>query len=474
MKKSYHYRQSACRLSRRRFLGGLATAAAFSVVPRHVLGGEGHVPPSEKTSLAGIGVGGQGMQNMIRFQKFPEIQISAVCDVNREGGGYLSWNWSQGKDLRLAGREPARRAIEERYAKQKGSGKYQGCRTYADYRELLDKEDVDAVMVATPDFSHAAITMAAIKKGKHVYCEKPLTYSVSEARQVTEAARKAKVATQLGNQGQAEIKARMIQEYILDGAIGPVHEVYVPWGRGFWDPPEGPGRPKETPPVPEGLDWDLWLGPAPERPYHPCYHPWRWRDWWDFGTGQIGDLGCHKLSTIFKALKLGSPTRIEAECDEVNPEIYPRVFNLHYEFPARGDMPPVKLHWLSGGAQPPRPKGLEEGRNPSGDIMIGEDGVLMGHRLVPETAMQAYGRPPEVLARSPGHDREFVYACRGGEPAGSDFVAHSGLLTEACLLGNIALRTGKRLDWDGPHFKITNDEEANTLLHREYREGWNL
>ena len=474
MNNSHHHPQRPNGVSRRQFLAGLAATTAFSIVPRHVLGGEGNVAPSEKTTLAGIGVGGQGIQNMLRFAGFPEVQITAVCDVERECDRYMSWNWSQGKDTRLSGRDPARRAIEAAYAEQKGRGKYQGCNTYADYRELLDKEDVDAVMVATPDHSHAMITLAAIRKGKHVYCEKPLTYSVYEARQVTEAARKAKVATQLGNQGQAESVARMIQEYILDGAIGPVHEVYVPWGRGFWDPPAGPGRPQDTPPLPDTLDWDLWIGPSPMRPYHPCYHPWRWRDWWDFGTGQLGDLGCHKLSTIFKALKLGSPTKIEAECDEVNPEIYPRVFNVHFEFPARGDMPPVKLHWLSGGAQPPRPKGLEEGRSISGDIMIGETGVLMGHRLVPETRMKEYGRPPEVLARSPGHDKEFVDACRGGQPAGSDFVAHSGLLTEACLLGNIAIRTGKKLEWDGAAFKITNDEEANKLLRRTYRDGWSL
>jgi predicted dehydrogenase len=462
------------RYSRRKFIGILATATVFTTVPRHVLGGRGYVAPNDKTTMAGIGVGGQGIQNMVRFAKIPEIQVTAVCDVNREGGGYMSWNWSQGKDARLAGREPAKRAVEAIHGQQRDRGHFRGCQTYADFRELLDKEDVDAVMIATPDHSHAMITLAAIRKGKHVYCEKPLTYSVYEARQVTEAARAAKIATQLGNQGQAEDKARMIQEYILDGAIGPVREVYVPWGRGFWDPPPGPGRPKDTPPVPKGLDWALWLGPAPARPYHSAYHPWRWRDWWDFGTGQLGDLGCHKLSTIFKALNLGSPTKIEAECEEVNPEIYPRVFNVHFEFPARGEMPPVKLHWLSGGAQPPRPKQLEEGRRVSGIIMIGDSGVLMEHRLVPLSRMKAYGRPPQVLSRSPGHDQEFVNACRGGEPAGSDFVAHSGLLTEACLLGNIALRTGKSLTWDGPNFKITNDEEANQLLLREYRAGWTL
>ena len=290
----------SARISRRGFLGGIAAAAATAIVPRHVLGGAGHVPPSEKTTLAGIGVGGQGIQNMIRFQQFPEIQVVAVCDVNRQSGGYLSWNWSQGKETRLAGRAPARRVIDEAYAKQKNIGKYRGCQAYADYRELLEKEDVDAVMVATPDHSHAMITLAAIERGKHVYCEKPLTYSVYEARQVAEAARRAKVATQLGNQGQASEEDRLVREFILDGALGPVHEVKILWGGAFWAGPEWDGRPPETPPVPEGLDWDLWLGPAPARPYHAAYHPWRWRDWWDFGTGQIGDMGCHKLSTVFK------------------------------------------------------------------------------------------------------------------------------------------------------------------------------
>ncbi len=473
--RSSHSRtKSSPEMSRRRFIGTVAAGAAFSIVPRYVLGGPGYIAPSEKTTFAGIGVGGQGIQNMIRFTDYPEIQITAVCDVHREGDRYMSWNWGQGKDTQLAGREPARREIEKRYAAQPDRGSYQGCRTYVDYRELLEKEDVDAVMVATPDHAHAVITLAAIRRGKHVYCEKPLTYSVQEARLVTEAARKAKVATQLGNQGQAESLARMVQEYILADAIGPVREVYVPWGLGFWDPPAGPGRPEDTPPVPDGLDWDRWLGPAPVRPYHPCYHPWRWRDWWDFGTGQLGDLGCHKLSTIFRALKLGSPTTIEAECEHVNPEIYPRVFNVHFEFPARGDMPPLKLHWLSGGAQPPRPKELEADRVINEDLFIGDHGILLGHRLVPETRMKEYGRPPEVLPRSPGHDIEFIRACRGGPPAGSDFVEHSGLLTEACLLGNISLRLGRKINWDGAKAQIMGDEEANRLLRREYRTGWSL
>jgi len=461
-------------LSRRRFLGWIAAATAPSVVPRHVLGGRGHVAPSAKTTLAGIGTGGQGTQNMIRLQRFPEIQVVAVCDVNREGGGYVSWNWTQGKEKRVAGCEPMRRTIDEYYAKEKGAGKYQGCKTYNDFRELLAKEDVDAVMIATPDHAHAVVTMAALKLGKHVYCEKPLTYSIHEARKVTEAARRAGVATQLGNQGQASEQARVVSEFIRDGAIGPVHEVRVWCPARFWSWPSWDGRPPESPPVPKGLDWDLWLGPAPQRPYHPTYCPWTWRNWWDFGTGLLGDLGCHKLSAVFKALKLGHPISVEASCTKLNPETYPLGVIARYEFPARGDMPPVTLNWFDGGLKPPRPKQLEPGRRMSDVTYIGEKGTLMGHRLIPESAMKSYGRPPKTLPRSVGHDKEWVDACRGGPPAGSDFVNHSGLLTEVCMLGNVAVRAGKRLQWDGPNMKITNDEAANQYLHREYREGWTL
>ncbi|MHC4206214.1 MAG: Gfo/Idh/MocA family protein, partial [Planctomycetota bacterium] len=254
-------------ISRRKFLDSVVSGAAFTVVPRIVMGGRGRVSPNDKTTLGLIGMGGQGHVNLFNFLQIDEVQVVAVCDVNREGGGYISWNWMQGKEQKLGGREPARRLVDEHYAKQKGAGEYRGCRAYADFRELLEQEDVDAVMVATPDHTHAVITMAAIEQGKHVYCEKPLTYSVHEARQITEAARRAKVATQLGNHGQASEEARLVQEFILDGAIGNVHEVHIVLGPRFWDPPASGNRPAETPAVPEGLDWDLWLGPAPERPY---------------------------------------------------------------------------------------------------------------------------------------------------------------------------------------------------------------
>ena len=459
-------------ITRRRFLGQSAAAATLTIVPRHVLGGQGYVAPSEKITLAGIGTGGQGLQNMAAFLQFPQVQVIAVCDVNREGGGYLSWNWAQGKEQRVAGREPARRAVDECYAEAKRSGVYRGCAAYSDFRELLAKEDVDAVMVATPDHTHAVITLAALKQGKHVYCEKPLTYSVREAREVAEAARQAGVATQLGNQGQASEEARLTCEFIGDGAIGPVHEVHVWSPARFWSWPAGEDRPRETPPVPEGLDWDLWLGPAPERPYHPAYCPWTWRNWWDFGTGLLGDLGCHKLSTVFKALKLGHPVSVEACSTKLNAEIYPLGVIARYEFPARGDLPPVALHWYDGGLKPPHPKDLEEGRQLTDVLYVGEKASLMGHRLIPETKMQSYGRPPKTLPRSPGHYHEWVEACQGGPPAGSNFVDHAGLLSEACLLGNVALRAGKKLAWDGPNLRVTNDDQANRYLQRDYRAGW--
>lgn len=474
-KQAEHSHPSAIhRLSRRQFLGSLGATAALTIVPRAVLGGEGQTAPSDKTTLACIGMGGQGHVDLYNFLQNGTVQVVAVCDVNREGGGYISWDWMQGKDQKLGGREPARRLVDEHYSKLKGVGEYRACRAYADYRELLEREDADGIVVATPDHTHAVVTMAALAKRKHVYCEKPLAYTVGETRQVTEAARRAGVATQLGNQGQATEEARLTQEIILDGAIGAVRQVHVVLGPRFWDPPASSGRPPETPPVPEGLDWDLWLGPAPTRPYHPAYHPWRWRDWWDFGTGPLGDMGCHILSTVFKALKLQYPVSVEATCPQIGPEVYPRNFKVHYEFGAREGMPPVTVTWHDNGFTPPRPADLEPGRSVQSPLYVGDKGTMMNYLLIPETKRKAYGQAPKVLPRSPGQYQEWINACRGGSPAGSDFVRHSGLLTETPLLGNIAMRVGKKLQWDGPNMKITNDTTANQYLYREYRKGWTL
>ncbi len=464
---------SCATVSRRVFLHG--SVSAFTVLPRHVLGGSGHVAPGSKTTLACIGVGGQGLQNMATFLQFPDVRVVAVCDVNREGGGYLSANWSMCKESKIGGREPARREVEAFYAKQQPSGNYRGCRAYADYRDLLAKEDVDAVMIATPDHTHAVITMAALKRKKHVYCEKPLAWSVSETRQVTEAARAAGVATQLGNQGQASAEARVTCEMIAAGAIGDVREIHAACGARFWKTALYETRPADTPPLPEGLDWDLWLGPAPERPYHPEYHPWCWRNWWDFGTGLIGDLGCHMLSPAFKALKLGYPVSVEACSTKLNLETHPQGTMMRFEFPARGTMPPLTLNWYDGGLRPPRPLELEAGRSWGGGVLyVGDRGKMMGHRLIPEARMREFGKAPQTLPRSPGHYREFIDACRGGPPAGSNFADHSGLLSEVCMLGNVAVRAQKKLLWDGPGMKVTNDLGANAFLGRECRAGWSM
>ncbi len=461
--------------TRRQFLRTATVAsAAVTIVPRNVLGGAGVTPPSAKITLAGIGLGGQGTQDLAAFQALPEVQVVAVCDVNREGGGYQSWNWSEGREAQVCGREPARRMIDQAYAKQNRSGQHRACAGYCDYRELFEKEDVDGVVIATPDHTHAVITLAALKRGKHVYCEKPLTWSVAEARAVAEAARQAKLATQCGNQGQATEEARVTQEILADGAIGSVREVHVWYGARFWSWPTWEGRPPEAPPVPDGLDWDLWLGPAPERPYHPAYHPWTWRNWRDFGTGLLGDLGLHKLSTVFKALKLGHPISVEGSATKLSQETYPLGEIVRFEFPARGAMPPVTLCWYDGGLKPPRPPELEDDEPIRDVIYVGDQGKLMGDRLIPESRMDTYRKPPKTLPRSPGHLQEWIAAIRGGPPAGANFIDHAGLITEVCLLGNIAVRSDKKLLWDGAKMEFTNDRAANQLLHREYRQGWTI
>jgi len=443
-------------LSRREFVGVAARVGAFTFVPRRVLARSGQSPPSEKLNIAGIGFGGRGAGDLAEVGS---ENIVALCDVDEK---YAAGVFKQ----------------------------YPKAKKYRDFRKMLDEEgkNIDAVIVATPDHSHAVIAMTAIKMGKHVYCEKPLTHSIWEARQLTEAARKAKVATQLGNQGQASEATRLVCEFIRAGAIGQVREVHS-WCNRYISP-RGIDRPKETPPVPETLDWDLWLGPARQRPYHPCYHPFAWRGWWDFGTGVLGDIGCHQLDPIFRALKLGYPISVEACCSGVNDETAPLASIVRYEFPARplagpqgGSWPPLTLTWYDGGLMPPRPAELEDGRrfgDADDNLCVGDKGKMLGHRLIPESRSKEFGKPPEVLPRSPGHHKEWLSACKGGKPAGSNF-DWAGPLTEVVLLGNIAIRMSQqlyekdlKLYYDGPNMKITNLPEANKYIRDEYRKGWEL
>lgn len=443
-------------ISRRVFLSTTAaTVASFTIVPRHVLGGPGKKPPSEKLNIAGIGVGGQGSSDI---NNVSSENIVALCDVD----------WQRAADT------------FKRFPKAK---------KYRDFRIMLEKEkNIDAVVVATPDHTHAVATMAAIKMGKHVYCEKPLTRTVFEARAIAEAAKEAKVATQMGNQGMAFEGNRLINEWIWDGAIGNVREVHA-WsdrpthnGQLFWA--QGIDRPKDTPAVPSTLDWDLWLGPAPYRPYHPAYVPFKWRGWWDFGSGGLGDMGIHNLAPVFSAMKLGAPTSVHSSSTLVNNETLPLASTIHYEFGARGDMPPLKLHWYDGGIIPPCPNELKDERKLSredGLIFVGDKGKMYvegwggrSPRLIPEAKMKAYKRPAKTLPRSIGHHKEWILACKTGSSTRSNF-DFAGPLTEAVLLGTVSVRMeGRKLIWDSDNKRVTNVPKANEYLHYQYRKGWTL
>jgi len=346
---------------------------------------------------------------------------------------------------------------------------------------MLDREKgIDAVLIATPDHIHAVASLAAIERGKHVYCEKPLARTVYETRRVTEAALKAKVATQMGNQGHSGDGIRMTVEWIRDGVIGSVREVHA-WSAGV-PRSEFRSRPQATAPVPAGMNWDLWMGPAQRRPYHPAYAPYRWRNWWDFGTGTMGDMACHNVDPAFWALELGHPSSVEARCVGLNDETTPYGAAVYYAFPARGERPAVKLVWYSG-FMPPRPEDLGLNRDliggGNGILFIGDKGKLMcsgwagSPRLVPLEKTKAYEKPTPTIPRSQGHHRDWSNACKGGAAASSNF-DYSGHLAEVVLLGNVAMRTRKKLLWDGVNMKATNCPEADQYIRPEYHNGWTL
>lgn len=466
--------------SRRTFLKASAATAAFTIVPRSALGGPNYVAPNDRINVALIGAGGQGRTDMENLIKFPELQYIAVADPMRE------YDYSEFYFKGFAGREPLKQQIEEYYAQQSGSGTFRGVKTYEDFREMLDAEpDIDAVTVETTDNLHALASMAAMKNGKHVYCQKPLTHDIWEARQLRLAAKKYGVVTQMGNQGHAMEGNKLIYEWIQAGAIGDVKEVHCwtdrPGGR--W--PQGIDVPQETPSVPRALNWNLWLGPAKDRPYHPIYLPFRWRGFWDFGTGSLGDMGCHIMDTPVFALGLEHPTSIEAVMNTpYKKDTYPVAAMIRYEFPRKGGGEAIQLTWYDGGLMPFRPKELEDGRmmgdSGGGVLLVGTKGTIMcgtygaNPRLIPETAMQKFKRPPRTLKRTEGIYAEWVEAMKGGEPASSNFDV-SGPLTEIVLLGNVAMRyPNERLYYDGENMVVTNKEDAAGYIKRTYYGGWTL
>ncbi len=440
-------------ISRRKFLGTASAAmAGFTIVPNHAVSGLGHIAPSDKLNIAGIGIGGKGSVNL---RNMPGQNIVALCDVD--------WDYAD-----------------------RIFNTYPGARKWKDYREMLEQQkDIDAVVIATPDHTHAVQAMMAMQSGKHVYVQKPLTHSVWEARQLTEAARKYRVATQMGNEGHSNDEVRRVAELIHAGVIGDVYEVHVTTNRPIW--PQGLHRPEEVHAVPGTLDWDLFLGPAPHRPYNEAYHPWSWRAWWDFGTGALGDMGCHVLDVPFYALNLKYPVRVQSSSTLVNTESAPQASKIEFTFPARKNlpfcaMPELKVFWYDGGLTPRRFDDLPENISlDQANLFVGTKGKIIssnyGARF--QVIRDGYEQPPQSIERVPDHplgggrhEMDWVRACKENPETRREAVSnfeYAGPLTEMVLMGNLAVRLqglNRELAWDGDRMKFKNiaAEEKLTLI----------
>ncbi|MEX2141159.1 MAG: Gfo/Idh/MocA family oxidoreductase [Pirellulales bacterium] len=427
------------KLTRRNFLRDSAATAAGGITIGYFSGASAaqSKSPNEKLNIACVGVSGRGDDNVQGVQR---ENIVAICDI----------------DDRILAR------ASERFRK---------ATKHNDFRRMLDQQKgIDAVVVSTADHTHAPATAAAIRLGKHAYCEKPLTHTVYEARTITKLAAEMKVATQMGTQIHATDNYRRVVELIQAGAIGPVREAHA-WVDSRW---HGGERPTAKSEVPAHLHWDLWLGPAPERPYHPTYLPQNWRRWWDFGNGTMGDMACHLVDLIFWALALKHPTTIAAEGPPVHPETAPAGVRVEFAFEARGEQPPVKLVWYDGDKLPGEIHGQKV---PGfGVCFVGERGLLWSdygrHQLLPKEQFASYERPAPSIPKSVGHHQEWINACKGGPKTTCHF-GYSGPLTETVLLGVLAYRSGERLNWDPVKF-TTGSDKADVLLQREYRKGWTL
>ncbi len=399
--------------------------------------------PNERLNVAFVGIGGRGRANLLTIAREKE-NIVAVCDVDEERAGDSFQMFPQAKK-------------------------------YHDFRKMLDemRKEIDAVVVSTPDHTHAAPSLMAMKLGKHCYCEKPLAHCIHEARTMARVAAENNVVTQIGTQHHAKSTPRRVVELIQSGAVGPVREchVWIGGNRG------GGERPEETPPVPAHLKWDLWLGPRPYRPYHPAYAPYHWRFWWDFGTGETGNNGVHIMDYAFWALKLRHPETVGSEGPPVHPETSPKWMHVRYTYPSRDDMPPLELHFhhVKDG-----PSILAEHKLPhweSGVLFVGEKGMLLTTydkwKLFPEEKFKDFRMPLPTLPDSRGHHREWIDACKRGVPTSCNF-DYAGALTEAVLLGNVAYRAGKKFRWDAANLKAVGCPEADPFIREEYRKGWTL
>jgi predicted dehydrogenase len=498
--------------SRRKFLAGTALAATgLLIVPRHVLGGTGYTAPSDRLNIAGIGVGGMGAHNI---RALAGENIVALCDVDWGHTEktfrkmFADLGQAQGRLDKAQTAAKRRELLDQIQQTKLLSAKFDSIRRYTDYRQMLEKQkDIDAVVIATPDHLHAVIASAAMSLGKHVYVQKPLTWSIHEARELSrKAANNPKLVTQMGNQGHSTDDARLINEYIAAGAIGDVREVHVWTNRplGYW--PQGIPRPQARPepdaaswdmgavtdrlanamaghyPVPQGLAWDLFLGPGPVVEYHPLYHPFNWRGWVDWGVGAIGDMGAHLIDSPFWSLDLGFPTAAETVSTPFNKESYPLGTMTYYDFAARGSKPPVRLTWYDGALLPPGLEALGAGQmsKDGGVLYVGDKGKLIHEtyganpRLLPQSLHDSVGTPPQKFARiGTSHEMNWVDACKGKAEASSPFT-YAARLTEVMLLGVVSLRAGGRIEYDAENMRITNRPEANAFLRRDYRAGWVL
>ena len=442
--------------TRRQFLGTSAVAAAgLTIVPNFVLGRPGRLAPSDKLNIAGIGVGGVGGTNIANCS---DENIVSLCDVD----------WAYAKET---------------------FDKYPKAKLYKDYRRMFDEmgSQIDAVVIATPDHTHAIVAAEAMRRGMHVYLQKPLTHSVYESRFLANLAKETRVATQMGNQGNSDEGIRQVCEWLWDDAIGPVSEAYAWTNRPIW--PQGLERPTTVDPIPETLDWDLFLGPAPVRPFNTAYHPWNWRAWWDFGTGALGDMGCHIFDPVYKALMLGNPVLLYGSSTQVNTESAPKASIVHYEFASRGmhnklNLVPVKVSWYDGGLMPPRPAELKDGE-PMGDwsggcLFIGTKGKLLcdaygrNPRLLPEQLNNDYKRPDPYLRRidkamDGGHEKDWIRACKESPDSrvetSSNF-SYSGPMNEVVVMGNLAIRLqdlNRKLQWDPVNLAIPNISDTDEI-----------
>ncbi len=442
------------KFSRRRFLKTTAAAAAGTGVfltQGFELPGAQPPRPGNRLNVAVIGCGGQGFGDLGAVASLGE-NIVALCDIDDNMGA-------------------------------KAFDKFPRAAKYKDFRVMLDKQkDIEAVVVATPDHTHAIASITAMRMGKHCYTEKPMTHDVWEARQMRIEAAKAKVATQMGNQGSASGGLREAAEIVRAGAIGDVKEIHVWTGRPWW--PQNVNRPAKTDEVPKTIAWDLWLGTAPVRAFvRDVYHPFKWRGWWDFGTGALGDMACHTMNQPYLCAELGAPSAVSAEiATPLNPETLPQGLTITYEFPQRGKLPPCKMFWYER-RQPPASAfpGNRRIGGGSGSIIVGSKGWMLsegdyggGYKLLPDGDFRNFKKPTPSLPRSTGHHREWVEACKGGRKAFSNFVDHASSLTETLLLGNVAIRVGKRIVWDTEKLQVVDNREAARFIRREYRKGWTL